>query len=131
MNPSSPDYRSGSGAIIVGASTPMTPRRKTRWSNYGSHVDVHTWGENVMTTGCRDDLVGNCVDNYEAFDGTSAASPIVVGASLSAQGMLVANERSKLSSTLKMGGAPMANPEAGNIGVMPDLRALFDGGHVN
>lgn len=136
MNPASPDYRGDSGAIIIGASTSTVPRRKTVWSNYGSRVDLHAWGEDVMTTRCRDDFEGNCHDNYEAFDGTSAASPIVVGAALSVQGMLVANGRSKLNSVqmrdlLKIGGAPVANPEAGNIGVMPDLRALIDGGHVN
>ncbi|KAK4451979.1 peptidase S8/S53 domain-containing protein [Podospora aff. communis PSN243] len=135
MNPSSPDYRGDSGAIIVGASTSTVPRSKTIWSNYGSRVDVHAWGENVLTTMCRDESP-NCVDNYEAFDGTSAASPIIVGAALSVQGMLVANGRSKLNSfqmreLLKMEGAPVTNPEAGNIGVMPNLRALIDGGHVN
>ncbi|KAK0753749.1 peptidase S8/S53 domain-containing protein [Schizothecium vesticola] len=136
MNPSSPDYRGDSGAILVGASTSTVPRRKTVWSNYGSRVDVHAWGENVITTSCRDDFVGNCHDDYEPFGGTSAASPIVVGAALSVQGMLTANGRSKLNSVqmrdlLKNGGAPVTNPEAGNIGVMPDLRALIDGGHVN
>ncbi|KAK0619705.1 peptidase S8/S53 domain-containing protein [Immersiella caudata] len=135
LNPSSPDYRGDSGAIIVGASTSTVPRSKAIWSNYGSRVDVHAWGENVLTTMCEDDFLGNCHDNYEPFGGTSAASPIVVGAALSVQGMLVANGRSRLNSVqmrdlLKTGGSPVSNPSAGNIGVMPDLKALIDGGFL-
>jgi subtilisin family serine protease len=80
----------GFGAIMVGASRSTVPRTKTVWSNYGSRVDVHAWGENITTSRCVDDGVGNGVDDYEQFSGTSGASPIVIGAVLSAQGMLTA-----------------------------------------
>ncbi|KAK0623985.1 hypothetical protein B0T14DRAFT_517359 [Immersiella caudata] len=138
MNPSSPDYRGDSGAIIVGASTSTVPRRKMVWSNHGARVDVHSWGENITTTMCQEDPsgMGICNDSYEQFGGTSGASPIIVGAALSIQGMLAAKGRPKLNSVqmrelLKIGGTAAANPEAGNIGVQPDLKALIDGGHVN
>ena len=136
LNPASADYRGDSGAIMVGASRSTVPRTKTVWSNYGSRVDVHAWGENITTSRCVDDGVGNCVDTYEQFDGTSGASPIIVGAVLSAQGMLTANGRPKLNSVqmrelIKIGGTPTTDPQNGNIGVMPDLKALIDGGHLN
>ncbi|KAK0741454.1 peptidase S8/S53 domain-containing protein [Schizothecium vesticola] len=96
-------------------------------------VDVHAWGENVTTTGCVADFNG-CEDAYVQFGGTSAAAPIVAGAALSVQGMLSAKGKRKLNSVemgelLKIGGTKVAEG-AGNIGVMPDLKALIDGGHV-
>jgi len=135
MNPASPDYRGDSGAIMVGASTSTLPRRKTVWSNYGARVDVHAWGENITTSGCISN--GNsCTDAYVQFGGTSGAAPIVAGAALSVQGMLTAKGRGKLDSRqmrslIQIGGTPTTDPQAGNIGVMPDLKALIDGGHLN
>ena len=134
LNPSSPDFRE-SGAIIVSASVSTLPHVKTIWANYGARVDVHAWGENVTTTQCLEEN-GECVDAYWQFGGTSAAAPIVAGAALSIQGMLVANGRPKLNSEqmrdlIKIGGTPSADPQNGNIGVQPDLKELIDGGHLN
>ncbi|KAK4448790.1 peptidase S8/S53 domain-containing protein [Podospora aff. communis PSN243] len=136
LNPSSPDYRGDSGAIIVGASVSGLPHAKTVWSNYGARVDVHAWGENVVTSNCvAPSSGGGCNDTYLPFGGTSAAAPIVAGAALSVQGMLVAQGKPRLNSVqmralLKVGGTPASDPQNGNIGVQPDLRALIDGGHI-
>ncbi|KAK5652637.1 hypothetical protein OQA88_10230 [Cercophora sp. LCS_1] len=134
MNPASADYRGDSGAIMIGASTSTAPRRKTVWSNYGARVDVHAWGENITTSGCISDGF-SCTDAYVQFGGTSGAAPIVAGAALSVQGMLEANGKQKLDSKgmrslIKIGGTVVTDPETGNIGVMPDLKALIDGGHL-
>lgn len=134
LNPKSSAYRGDSGAIIVGASRSTSPRTKTVWSNFGSRVDVHAWGENITTTSCVEN--GQiCSDTYEQFAGTSGSSPIIAGAALSIQGMLTANGKAKLNSVqmrsmLKIKGTPTTDPQNGNIGVMPDLKALIDGGHL-
>lgn len=137
LNPNSPDYRGDSGAILVGASVSTLPHAKTVWSNYGARVDVHAWGENVISSSCvPPSSGGGCDDTYLPFGGTSAAAPIVAGAALSVQGMLVANGKPRLNSVqmralLKIGGTPTSDPQNGNIGVQPNLRALIDGGHLN
>lgn len=134
LNRSSPDFRD-SGAIIVAASTSTVPRKKMPWSNYGGRVDVHAWGQNITTASCISDGFSSCEDAYIQFDGTSGAAPIVAGAALSVQGMLAAKGKKKLSSTqmrdlIKIGGTKATDPSSGNIGVMPDLKALIDGGHL-
>ncbi|RYO77683.1 hypothetical protein DL764_010192 [Monosporascus ibericus] len=132
LNPNSPDFRD-SGAIMVGASTSSLPRSKMVWSNYGSRVDVHSWGENIFTTSVEP--FNNMLQTYTNFSGTSGAAPIIAGAALSIQGMVNANRGSKLSpadlrNLIKVGGTPTANPSVDRIGVQPDLRALIDGGHL-
>jgi serine protease len=124
-----PDYRD-SGAIIVGAGTAAYPRSKMPWSNYGKRVDVHSWGEKIMTS----TVDGSVQDTYANFGGTSGAAPIIAGAALSAQGIRVANGRAKLGalemrSLLKTGGTPTVS-SVDRIGVQPNLRALIDGGHL-
>lgn len=44
-----------SGALLVAASL-STGRWPTCWTNYGSRIDVHGWGENVVTLGYGDQL---------------------------------------------------------------------------
>lgn len=134
LNRSSPDFRD-SGAIIVAASTSTVPRKRVPWSNYGGRVDVHAWGQNITTASCISDGFSSCEDAYIQFDGTSGAAPIVAGAALSVQGMLAAKGKKKLSSTqmrdlIKIGGTKATDPSSENIGVMPDLKALIDGGHL-
>ncbi|KAK4185140.1 peptidase S8/S53 domain-containing protein [Podospora australis] len=132
LNPSSPDFRD-SGAIMVGASTKAIPRTKVPASNYGSRIDVHSWGELIHTSQV-DGPFGDD-DSYGEFDGTSGASPIVVGAALSIQGMISVNRGTKLDafalrSLIKIGGTATSNPSVDRIGVQPNLRALIDGGHL-
>ncbi|KAI9149023.1 Intracellular serine protease [Paramyrothecium foliicola] len=130
LNKNSPDFRD-SGAIMVGAGSSAVPRTRLDFSNYGSRVDVHSWGENILTSSVN----GAYEDIYSNFSGTSGAAPIIAGAALSIQGMIKANKGSKLSpaalrTLIKKGGTPSSNPSADKIGVQPNLRALIDGGHL-
>lgn len=132
LNPSSPEFRD-SGAIMVGAATSTIPRTRVLESNYGARIDVHAWGENILTAsvaGSADDI-----DTYLPFDGTSGAAPIIAGAALSVQGMISANRGTKLNALalrdlIKIDGTPTSNPSVDKLGVQPDLRALIDGGHL-
>ncbi len=88
------DYMSwgDSGAILVGAGTPTAAHDQTWFSTYGSRVDVHAWGEWVVTTGYGDmGAYGGPADAdqyYTAeFGGTSSASPMVAAACASLQGV--------------------------------------------
>lgn len=131
LNRSSPDFRD-SGAIVVGAGSSGLPRTRLSFSNYGSRVDVHSRGENIKTSSVNEAYE----DIYSNFDGTSGASPIIVGAALSIQGMVNANRGTKLSpadlrSLITVGGTPTADPPTDRIGVQPDLRALIDGGYLD
>lgn len=130
LNRNSPDFRD-SGAIMVGAGSSTHPRTRLYFSNYGSRVDVHSWGENILTSSVN----GAYEDIYSNFSGTSGAAPIIAGAALSIQGMVAANRGSKLSpaelrSLITMGGTPSANACSDKIGVQPDLKVLIDGGHL-
>ncbi|MFP2932935.1 S8 family serine peptidase, partial [Pyxidicoccus sp. 3LG] len=116
-----------SGAIIVGASTSAT-RAPMCWTNFGSRVDVHGWGERVASMGYGD-LFGSAygVNQYytATFSGTSSASPIVTGAAASAQGVAIANGR--LLTSVQMRGLLRNNGTAQaadtrQIGPLPDLR---------
>ena len=115
-----------SGAILVGAST-ATTRVPMCWTNFGSRVDVHGWGERVVTLGYGD-LFSLNEDHYytSTFSGTSSASPVVTGSAISLQGAALARTgapldprdlRALLSST---GTAQAA--DARNIGRLPNLR---------
>jgi serine protease len=117
-----------SGAIVVGAST-ATTRVPMCWTNFGSRVDVHGWGESVVSMGYGD-LFGytHGEDQFYTsfFNGTSSASPIVTGAALSLQGVNRARgadplEPRYLRGLLASTGTAQA-ADARNIGRMPDLR---------
>jgi len=124
------DFRD-SGAIIVGSATSGIPHVRLNSSNYGSRVDVYSWGENILTS-----TVNSAYEDiYANFSGTSGASPIIAGAVLSVQGMLAANGRKKLTplemrKLIVVGGTPSANPTVEKIGVQPNLKALIDGGYL-
>lgn len=131
LNRSSPDFRD-SGAIMVGAGSSSTSARtRLSFSNYGSRVDVHAWGENIETS-----TVNSAYEDiYDTFSGTSGAAPIIAGAALSIQGMVSANRGTKLApaelrALIKVGGTETGNPGVDRIGVQPDLKALIDGGHL-
>ncbi|MBL0692842.1 GON domain-containing protein [Comamonas sp. JC664] len=120
-----------SGAILVGASTSLS-RAPMCWTNHGSRVDVHGWGENVVTTGYGD-LFGAALgeDRYYTayFSGTSSASPIVTGAVASLQGTARARGFGTLAprdirGLLATTGTPQA-PDSRHIGPLPDLRRAF------
>jgi hypothetical protein len=119
-----------SGAIIVGASTSGT-RVPMCWTNYGSRVDVHGWGENVYSMGYGA-LFGSSYGEdqfYTAtFSGTSSASPIITGAAASAQGVALANGRrltsKQMRGVLSANGTPQAT-DSRKIGPLPDLRLVL------
>ena len=134
-----------SGALLVAASE-SGARQRTCTSNHGDRIDVHAWGQDVITTGygVGDDRCAgvNCLTVAQArvngndknqwythgFSGTSSASAIVAGAAAAVQGVLLARNtftlnwlemRALLSST----GKP---PDAGHaIGELPDLEAAI------
>ncbi|WP_164012850.1 S8 family serine peptidase [Pyxidicoccus trucidator] len=115
-----------SGAIVVGGSTSGT-RAPMCWTNFGSRVDVHGWGENVTTLGYGN-LFASGEDQYytSSFSGTSSASPIVTGAAISLQGVARARGTGSLDPRyvrrlLASTGTAQA-ADARNIGPLPDLR---------
>jgi serine protease len=121
-----------SGAILVGASQ-SNKRAPAGWSNYGSRVDVHAWGSNVMTTGYGNVRAnGSDVDQFytKSFGGTSSASPIVTGAALAIQGALKASGHgiltpSQMRDLLVRTGTPQTERLGRYIGPMPNLRAAL------
>lgn len=119
-----------SGAILVGAGS-ANGRAPMCWTNYGSRVDVHAWGEMVTSTGYGDRFnPGDENQFYTAvFNGTSSASPIVTASVASIQGALLGNGRYPLSplairDVLSSTGTPQA-ADAKQIGPRPDLRRAF------
>ncbi len=115
-----------SEAIIVGGSTAYT-RMPMCWTNFGSRVDVHAWGERVYTLGYGDAFGASYgEDQYytSSFSGTSSASPIVVGAAASAQGVALANGRrltsAQMRALLRGTGTPQGT-DARQIGPLPNL----------
>ncbi|KAM7195791.1 Peptidase S8/S53 domain containing protein [Naviculisporaceae sp. PSN 640] len=126
------DFRD-SGAIMVGAGSPSVPHTRLNFSNYGGRVDTYAWGTNIFTTSSN---MADDTNVYDFFDGTSGAAPIVAGAVLSVQGMISANRGGRKLNAAEMrtmivrGGTPSANPTSDKIGVMPNLKALIDGGYL-
>ena len=131
-----PDFRD-SGAIIVGAAGSAvvsgTTHDRASFSNFGSRVDCYGWGENVTSCGYGDLTPGAGIDaSYTAsFNGTSSASPIVVGAAVLTQSMYLAATGTRLSPgqmrailSDPANGTPQGAGLAGNIGSMPDLRRI-------
>jgi len=144
---SNPFRRGGrdSGAILVGAGAPPPgthgrdhgpDRSRLAFSNYGRAVDAQGWGREVTTCGYGDLQGGRSRDLWytDRFSGTSSASPIVVGALASTQGVLRARGRTPLSpvrarSLLRATGSRQTNapgrPRSQRIGNRPNLRHLI------
>ncbi|MFF3614001.1 S8 family peptidase [Streptomyces sp. NPDC002580] len=146
-NPFNPSNRS-SGAILVGAGAPPPgthgrdhgpDRSRLAFSNYGARIDTQGWGREVTTTGGSWDRPGDLQGGAEeiawytdTFSGTSSASPVVVGALASLQGMLKAAGQAPMSSeraraVLRATGSPQQDapgrPASQRIGNRPDIRA--------
>jgi hypothetical protein len=121
-----------SRAIIVGAGT-NNGHAPECWTNYGSRVDVHGYGDGVYSTGYGG-LWGqaDCPQDYTAsFSGTSSASPIITGVCAVMQG--IANQKYNYDLTplqmrnrILVGATPQA-ASAKNIGPMPDLFDAING----
>ncbi|MDF0665989.1 MAG: FG-GAP-like repeat-containing protein [Nitrospira sp.] len=134
-----------SGAVIVGAGAPPTgthgrdhgpDRSRLDFSNYGARVDVQGWGREVTTTGYGDLQGGSNQDLWytNQFNGTSSASPVVVGALAATQGVLRARGHRRLNSPsarllVRACGSPQQDapgrPASQRIGMRPNLRELI------
>ena len=131
LDRNSPDFQD-SGAIIVGAASSDLPHQRLGFSNYGNRVDCFAWGQNIDTTG--DGWTGNATDNYTtSFGGTSGASPIVTGAALLLQSWRTSQSKPRYSpSQLRQLlsdvtlNTQSASPGIDRIGVMPNLRSIFE-----
>jgi hypothetical protein len=146
-NPFNPSNQS-SGAVLVGAGAPPPgthgrdhgpDRSRLAFSNYGARVDAQGWGREVTTTGGFWDKPGDLQGGPEeiawytdTFSGTSAASPVVVGALAALQGMLKAAGRPPMSperarAVLRATGSPQQDapgrPASQRIGNRPDVKA--------
>ncbi len=120
-----------SGAIMVAATD--NDHERTCWTNHGSRIDVHAFGNNdVITTGYGDLWIGEaaCDQSYTyMFGGTSSASPMIVGAVAALQGITKAKWGytmwpSVMRDRIDVGGVP--SPDTG-VGLMPDLEAAIHG----
>ena len=121
-----------SGAIIVGAGR-STDRRPHNYSSYGTRVDVHAWGDNIVTTGYGD-LFNRCCmrQRYtQSFGGTSGASPMVASAVAIIQGILKASGHPPMKprdvrSLLVRTGRPQGGGTGRHIGPRPNLAAAVE-----
>jgi hypothetical protein len=109
-----------SGAIMVAAGTPVG--RVAEWfTNYGSRMDAHAWGSQIVTTGYGDlYTAGPLTTEYTAnFGGTSGASPMVTGTALCLQGIM----KAQLGFTM----TPLALRNLITTTGIPHLGALYIG----
>lgn len=83
-----PDFKD-SGAILVGAGSSTAPHYRLDFSSHGNRIDVFGFGENVATLSSTSTASTTGYTDY--FNGTSSASPVVVGAILQLQGIAKAN----------------------------------------
>jgi serine protease len=120
-----------SGAVMVTAATSVAQHKRMINAPFGKRIDCYAWGENINTLssdkfGCK-----NCYTS--SFSGTSGASAIIAGAALAVQGRAEAQLGFRLSprqmrAILRDGstGTKRAAAETTDIGVMPDLKAIFN-----
>jgi subtilisin family serine protease len=117
-----------SGAILVGAGESYQ-RSPTCFTNFGSRIDMHGWGWNVVTLGYGD-LFNPGDENQwytSQFNGTSSASPIVTGAAASVVGASLAEGQgygyrspAEIRKILRDTGTPQPS-DYRNIGPLPNL----------
>jgi subtilase family protein len=119
-----------SGAVMCGASDGQS--LNTAWfSNYGSRLDVHGWGFDVVTTAYGDLYSGGSVltEYTGAFSGTSSATPIVTGSGIMLNGIYreafgTGLDPLTLRGLLALTGTPQGT--GGRIGPRPNVRAAID-----
>lgn len=122
--------RGDSGAIIVGAGTSTLAHNKLWYSTHGTRVDLQAWGENVYATGYGDAVTigGDFNQRYTNFAGTSSATPIVASCAIVLQSYHFSLNGTYLTGPqmrdlLKITGIAQGNPNAGNIGPIPNMQA--------
>jgi serine protease len=123
-----------SGAFIVGsANSPYTssPHSSRTSSNYGSTVDLHGWGHDIVTSGYgayyNDE--GKNLWYTNNFGGTSGASPMITAAAAIVQANYKLKNGSyatptQVKSILQDTGTPKVGTQ--NIGPQPDLMAAIN-----
>jgi subtilisin family serine protease len=125
-----------SGAILVGADTGGT-RTKAAFSNWGSRVNVQSWGASVVSATAPGEVPNDLwtADGDHAwysmsFGGTSSAAAIVAGVCACLQSLI--RPRFGLSATpaqmrqiLVSTGSPQTGSPVRRIGPQPDLRAAI------
>ncbi|WP_083189465.1 carbohydrate-binding protein [Paenibacillus sp. KS1] len=79
-----PDFKD-SGAILVGAGSSTAPHYKLGFSSHGNRIDAYGIGENVATLSSTSTASTTGYTDY--FNGTSSASPVIVGSILQLQGI--------------------------------------------
>lgn len=123
-----------SGAIWAGASL-ADQRSPTCYSNSGSRVNLHAWGEQVATLlFLRDDEVALFDEGLDRrygpnFGGTSSAAPIIAACAASVQGQAGATILGPLSplevrSLLMETGQPQTGELNRPIGAMPNMENI-------
>lgn len=125
-----PDFRD-SGAIIVTAATSTAPHTRLVYGPHGRRIDCYAWAQNINTLSSDD--AGSTTAYSTSFGGTSGASPIITGAALAVQGRAEAQVGVRFSPRQMRAilsdpatGTPRAATETTQIGVMPNLRNIFD-----
>jgi hypothetical protein len=134
-----------SGAILVGAGAPPPGTHgrdngpncsRCEFSNWGGSLDVQGWGYEVTTTGYGYLQGGSNEDAWytDVFNGTSSASPVIVGVLASIQGALRAAGKPLLTpqtarDLLRGTGTPQqdepSRPATQRIGARPNLRQIL------
>lgn len=125
-------YRN-SNCVLVGASTHVASNVGNRisFSNYGSRIDAHAFGEYVVTTGYGDLFFSDTSSYTNTFGGTSSATPIVAGVVVALSS--IAKENGKyipipiLRQALRATGTKQkVETQSERIGNLPDIRELYD-----
>jgi alpha-tubulin suppressor-like RCC1 family protein len=144
--------RPDSGAIIVGAGEPSSnmpwtvecnpadshpaPRTARDFSTYGSRVDVQGWANCITSLGGpqNHDLTPSETNPNKMYwsnmNGTSGASPMVVGAIGAIQGVVKQSGApltpAQVRALLKQTGSPQPAGDSHHIGPLPNIRAAVE-----
>jgi hypothetical protein len=128
-----------SGSLIVGAGDSTIEHNKLSFSTYGERVNVHAWGQNVMTAGYGICEFEGCEDNNcpvqrhytPRYSGTSSASALTAGVVTGIQSLAIAELGVPLTAVefrdlLGRTGLPQGDPEEGDIGPFIQMRAAIE-----
>ncbi len=122
-------FADDTGSIMVGAGV-SDQANKHDFSNYGSRVTVHGWGDSVATTGgdapYYRELTPHASSPHafytDRFAGTSAAAPMVAGVVASISGALRARGTTLSPSDMRRLIAETGTRPVHGIGTLPNLR---------
>ena len=124
--------RGDSGAIIVGAGSANTMHLPLWYTTYGSRVNVHSWGQNVYTTGVNgcDIVFGNDFNQTynSCFGGTSSATALVGGFTAVLQSYYFEQTGNHLSAQelrMLMVNTGIAQGAGVSIGPLPNMQAAI------